>query len=173
MCFPVPGRWCSRDWVCNMCASMHTVLCSSTSPLTSLGTRAFPQPCPPLRIRPHAMGRRGGQGEEGKFLPCFQGDGKSRNGGKAAFPPPMHARSRQQRNEPPYSQAPHGTCGQSSGSLWCSGSGVSPGPLCRCPGHGASLVPLSCSIPWAPSTIACSGIVSTMRGQKPPPSRAA
>lgn len=90
----------------------------------------------------------GGKGRGRRANSCLVSKGMEKVKMAAKLPsPPAHAGSRQRRKDPPYSHAPHGTCGQSSGSPWCSGSGVSPGPLCQCRGHGASLIPPSCSVP--------------------------
>lgn len=133
---------------------------------------AFPQPCPPPGIHPHAMGRKGGDGDEGKFLPCFQGDGKSQNGGKAAFPPgacrlpAATQRAFLQPRSPRHMRA----------KLWLTTMqqlrGQPRTPL-SVPGTRSILRPAVLQHPRPPSTITCTGIVSVRRGQKPPPSRAA
>lgn len=70
---PVPGGWCT--WVCNMCAPVRTVLCPGTAP----GNAEFP------RLQPQVMGGTGRQGQEGKFLPCFQGDGEKWEWGQSCL----------------------------------------------------------------------------------------
>lgn len=135
------------------------------------GNGAFPSFVPP-QIHPHVMGRREGQGEEGKFLPCFQGDGKSQNGGKAAFLPgacriPAAAqRASLQPRSPWHMRAKL----RLTVVLWLRGQPWTPLPV---PGTQSIPHPTVLQRPQAPSTIACSGIFSTMRGQNPPPSRAA
>lgn len=76
----IPGVSRCRGWARNTCESTKTVL---TPRLPGNGGGHFPSLFLPSRDPSPCDG----QGEEGKFLPCFQGDGKSRNGGKAAFPP--------------------------------------------------------------------------------------
>lgn len=107
------------------------------------GNGAFPQPCPPGSV---PMRWAGGEGRGTRANSCFVSKGmeKVEMAAKLPFPPPgacwIPATSLLTATLPT-AQAGEAPARQRSGS------GVSPGPLCQRPGHGASLTPLSCSIP--------------------------
>lgn len=107
------------------------------------GNRAFPQPCPPGFV---PMQRAGGEGRGTRANSCLVSKGmeKVEMAAKLPFPPPgacwIPATSLLTATLPT-AHAGKALARQRSGS------GVSPGPLCRRPGHGASLIPLSCSSP--------------------------
>lgn len=125
-----------------------------------------PRPLPPhgQEQGPLGLSPCAGQGEEGKFLPCFQGNGKTSKWPQSCL----------------FLAHASGAMSRIPRSTWAKLRFTAAPGSPRLRGHRSAGTrdvehPPSChpTASPAPSTIASSSIVSTTRGQKPPPSKAA